>query len=138
MKRVLIVDDDAAVLSSLQRALRRHFGPSVDVRTCDDALDALALVRDEHFDVVLTDLHMPELDGTSLLTLLSVVRPQAVRMLITGAADFESERRAIHDADVFRCLGKPWNDDELAVHVGAALAYGAAQGPGLRSAPRWS
>ena len=43
--QVLIVDDDDDVLSSLQRALRRHFGPSVDVRTCDDALDALALVR---------------------------------------------------------------------------------------------
>ena len=54
-------------------------------------------------------------------------------------ADFESERRAINDAGVFRCLGKPWNDAELAVHVGAALAHGAGQAAARHAvAARWS
>jgi two-component system, probable response regulator PhcQ len=120
--RLLIVDDEAAVLAALQRALRRQFGARLRVETQTDAQDALLRLRDEPFDIVLSDLRMPEIDGITLLTLASAIRPRAVRMLLTGSADFETAQRAINEAGLFRYLTKPWVDSEIAAHLETAIA----------------
>jgi DNA-binding NtrC family response regulator len=127
MTSLLIVDDEAGVLSALQRSLRAHYGPRLQITTCGDPLAALALARTQAFDIVLSDLRMPETDGIELLSLLAAVLPASVRMLLTGTADFSTAQRAITDAGVFRYLCKPWNDAELFAHVDAAIQQSAAQ-----------
>ena len=64
--RILIVDDDAALASTIADGLvdRGH-----DVTTSSKGSDASALVRDRSFDVLVTDLRMPEVDGIALLDL---------------------------------------------------------------------
>lgn len=122
MTRLLIVDDEPSVLSALRRALRPRFGTTLSVQTCDDPLAALALVRAQPYDIVLSDLRMPEIDGLSFLALVGAIAPDSVRMVLTGSADFETAQRAINEAGVFRYLTKPWTESELHGHVAAAIA----------------
>lgn len=121
MKRVLIVDDDPAVLAALRRLLRHHCQGEFLLDAESDPLRALARVRSTPYAVVVADLHMPELDGVALLALTGRVSPTTVRLLLTGSTGFEDARRAIHEAGVFRYLTKPWDDAELVSHLRAAL-----------------
>ena len=127
MMRLLIVDDEALVLSALQRTLRQRWGEALHVSTRTDPLQALELARRETFDVVISDLRMPEVDGVAFLSLMSAVQPDSVRIMLTGSAEFESAQRAIQDAGVFRYLTKPWDETELIAHVSAALAQAEAR-----------
>ena len=120
--RLLIVDDEAPVLSALRRALHQRFGPRLEIVTEQDPTAALARLHAERFDVVISDLRMPAIDGLTLLTLGSALQPHGVGMLLTASGDFDTARRAINEAGLFRYLNKPWHDDELAAHVEAALA----------------
>lgn len=121
MIQLLIVDDELSVLSSLRRALRRHFGNELGIETCADPALALTLVRKRHFDIVMSDLRMPEIDGLAFLSLVSTVSPTSVMMVLTGSADFETAQRAINETGVFRYLSKPWSDAHLRSHVEAAM-----------------
>jgi YesN/AraC family two-component response regulator len=118
---VLIVDDEPAVLAALQRALRQRFGARLAVHAESDAIAALSLLRERSFDILVSDLRMPVIDGISFLTLAAGLHPVAVRMILTGSADFETAQRAINESGVFRYLTKPWNDSELAAHIEAAM-----------------
>jgi YesN/AraC family two-component response regulator len=129
MTRILIVDDEAPVLAALRRALRQRFGTRLQVETRTDPHDALACVRDRHYDIVMSDLRMPEIDGITLLTLVSTLRPATVRLLLTASADFETAQRAINDAGLFRYLTKPWLEAELGAHMEAAIAEAARRQP---------
>jgi YesN/AraC family two-component response regulator len=123
---LLIVDDEPAVLSALQRALRQRLGHEIEIATESDAMRALERCRNEDFDIVISDLRMPEIDGVALLSLIGALRPLSVRMILTGSADFETAQRAIQDAGVFRYLTKPWSDAEVAAHLRAAIEQSAA------------
>jgi two-component system, probable response regulator PhcQ len=127
MKRLLIIDDDPAVLAALRRVLRRGTAGGLHIDTETDPLRALGLTRERHYDVVVSDLKMPELDGVALLSLVGVVQPDAVRLLLTGSDDIGDAQRAISEAGVFRYLRKPWSDDELVAQVKAALAQAETQ-----------
>lgn len=121
MKRMLIVDDEPGVLAALKRTLHHHFAQTLLVETCPDPMQALERVREEHYDVVLSDLRMPGLDGLSFLTLVSALSPHSLRLMLTATADFDSAQRAVNESGVFRYLTKPWNNDMLRSHVAAAL-----------------
>lgn len=127
MKRVLIVDDDAGVLAALRRMLRRECQGEFLLDTETDPLAALDRVRRKAYDVVVADLHMPELDGVGLLALVGQVSPPSVRVLLTGSTGFDDAQRAIHEAGVFRYLTKPWDDAALVKHLRAALAASDAR-----------
>lgn len=131
MTRLMIVDDEPAVLAALQRALRRRFGARLAICTEPDAHAALERLRSERFDIVMSDLRMPRMDGITLLTLVSAVQPACVRLLLTASADFETAQRAINEAGLFRYLTKPWLDGELAAHLEAAIAEAGRATPPL-------
>lgn len=121
MIQLLIVDDEPSVLSALRRALRRHFSEELNVETCSDPAVALTLARAKRFDIVMSDLRMPEIDGLSFLHLVSAISPLSVRIVLTGTADFDTAQRAINEAGVFRYLTKPWLDADLHNHLAAAI-----------------
>ena len=114
--RVLVVDDDAALRETLADGLRPH---GHDVTTAG-AGEAAELVRDPSFDLLVTDLRMPEVDGITLLTLSKQVvaeRPVIV-MTAFGAVDtaVESLRKG-----AFHYLLKPFKVAELHLVIGRAL-----------------
>ena len=138
MMRLLIVDDEPGVLQALQRSLRARYRERLQIRICEDPLVALAWVREEPFDIVLSDLRMPGADGIEFLSLVAAVLPVSVRMLLTGTADFSTAQRAITDAGVFRYLCKPWTDAELFAHLDAAIQQAVLQRAAAPAAPTLS
>src|SRR5438128_6003066 len=107
--RVLVVDDDASICELLSSVLRRH-GLQVDVAS--DGQQALDLLRETSYAVVLLDLIMPVLDGFAVLDRMDEGRSLPVVLVVTGA-----DRSAISELDPQRIHGivrKPFDSDELA------------------------
>lgn len=136
-QRLLIVDDEAPVLAALKRAVRNHYGQSLVVETQLDAAAALELLRVRDFELVISDLRMPAMDGLTFLGKAAQLRPHMVRMVLTGSSDFETAQQAINQAGVFRYLCKPWHDEDLARHVGAAMALATSAREQRESAQAW-
>ena len=117
--RVLCVDDDAYVLAALHRQLRGRY----DVVLAHGAHAALARLEDAGpFAVVVSDLHMPCLDGLALLARVRAVAPDTVGLLMTGSGD-DDMRAAGAEEVVFRYLTKPCRPDVLSASVDAAVAH---------------
>ncbi|BDG10130.1 ATP-binding response regulator [Anaeromyxobacter paludicola] len=118
--RILIVDDEPLVLSSIRRTLE----PEHEVETLSDPRAAVErLAAGEHFDLVVCDLVMPELSGMDCYEELSRRRPDAARRMVflTGGA-FTPRSRAFLDQNPGRWMEKPFDPEALRTRVAAALA----------------
>lgn len=104
MKRILFVDDEPHVLSSLQNLLRkqRHEWDMVFALGGDAAIEQL---RKTPFDVVVSDMRMPGMDGAALLGYVQAEYPGVARIVLTGHAEQEAMIRALPVAHQF--LSKP-------------------------------
>ncbi|HYY34644.1 MAG TPA: ATP-binding protein [Gaiellaceae bacterium] len=81
--RILLVDDDTALLEALPETLRlRADGIEVDI--CDSAPGALKLIEETDYDVIISDIKMPGMDGLALLAEIKERRPDTPTLLITG------------------------------------------------------
>jgi PAS domain S-box-containing protein len=81
--RILLVDDDPALLEALPETLRLRL-EGVDVDTCDSALEALERIEQHDYDVIVSDIKMPGMDGLGLLAEIKRRRPVTPTLLITG------------------------------------------------------
>jgi two-component system sensor histidine kinase/response regulator len=84
--RVLIVDDDVALLEALPEALRLRMG-GVTVETADSAAAALDRIAEHEYDAIVTDIRMPGMDGLALLEEIRKRRPDVPTLIITGHGD---------------------------------------------------
>lgn len=126
-----MVDDDDAFLGIIERWLK-HTG--YEVWTSTGGLDAIPLVRDIPFDVVITDLRMPDLSGLQLLRILKEVRPEAVVIFLSGEATMEDAIEALRYGRSFDFLCKPLkNLNLLNVAIEAALEQQDQSLPGRGS-----
>lgn len=131
MSRILIVDDEALILKSLQRLLRhapctsgrQHF--TLEVETTTSVRDALDRLQETEFDLVISDYRMPEIDGIEFLAAVKAVQPDAARIILSGYADLNALIRAVNEVGIDRFIGKPWNDFELMSALGQILAHRA-------------
>jgi DNA-binding NtrC family response regulator len=122
MNRVLMVDDEIPVLNALKRALRLHFGEGgIVFEQCSDPREALERLRATAFDVVLSDLNMPHMDGIAFLNQVAEIQPHAVRMILSGSTEVQSILKSLNQVGVFRYITKPWAVDKLTEHLLAAL-----------------
>lgn len=118
--RILCVDDERHVLEGLTRVLRREFEV---VGVVGGAAGIATLEGDRDFAVVVSDMRMPGVDGTAMLTAARRLLPEATRILLTGFADVRSAVAAVNQGEIFRFLTKPCPPDALAT----ALHQGVAQ-----------
>jgi len=117
MTRVLLVDDDASTLASLSRAFRLAGYEAV---VCDNATRAIALLRNERFDLVLSDVVMPGKDGLSMLAELREQGLTTPVVMISGQATVDMAVRATKLGAV-DFLEKPISSDKLVLTVENAL-----------------
>jgi HD-like signal output (HDOD) protein len=110
MKRILFVDDDPNVLSGLQRMLRPRrtewemaFAPGPEA--------ALTALSESPFDVIVSDMRMPGMDGAMLLARVQAEHPEIVRIVLSGHTELEAAMRAVPVAHQFLC--KPCDADIL-------------------------
>jgi len=112
---VAVVDDEAMVLSSLQRSLASSF----EVVTYQAAEDALEGVRSGNVSVVLSDIAMPGMTGLDLLAAVREHDPDLPVLLMTGSPTLEGATKAI-ELGVYRYLPKPVAAEELSTLLAQA------------------
>jgi response regulator RpfG family c-di-GMP phosphodiesterase len=100
---VLCVDDEPRVLQGLKLHLDMHYR----VSTANGGAEALRLVEADAPVAIVSDLRMPEMDGTVFLSRVRDRSPETVRILLTGQADMDAAIAAVNHAQIFRLLTKP-------------------------------
>ena len=106
-KRILFVDDERNVLDGLRNVLRpqRHEWEMVFALGPEQALALIDLIDNQSFDVVVSDMRMPKMEGAALLAEVKRRQPQAVRMILTGQTEQEAVMKSVFVAHMF--LTKP-------------------------------
>lgn len=107
--QVLCVDDEPSILRSLQWLLKKEF----DVKVATSAQEALVMLRQNDFDVIVSDQRMPGMMGSEFLHEARKISPRSMRILLTGYSDLQAILRSVNDGEVFRFVHKPWNVKEL-------------------------
>ncbi len=102
--RALFVDDEPLVLNGLRRMLRslRH---DWDMSFANSGQEGLELLEQQNFDVVVSDMRMPEMDGATFLGHVAEGWPSAARLVLSGHAELDAIYRAVRPAHQF--LAKP-------------------------------
>ncbi|MDJ0855264.1 MAG: response regulator, partial [Desulfobacterales bacterium] len=85
-KRLLFVDDEPMVLKGLQRSLR-SMRQEWEMTFAAGGREALDAMQAQPFDVVISDMRMPEMDGAQLLEVVKRDYPQVVRIILSGQLD---------------------------------------------------
>jgi HD-like signal output (HDOD) protein/CheY-like chemotaxis protein len=119
MQRILFVDDMRTVLLGLERLLRGQRDQWV-MGFANSAAEALALLEKEPFDVIVSDVVMPEMDGVELLTIVAERYPQMVRFILSGHANPQARLKSVEAAHQF--LPKPCSRELLVTTISRALA----------------
>src|SRR5690348_6552763 len=119
MKRILFVDDEPKILEGLQRMLRPQrnewemaFAPGGEA--------ALAMLAAENFDVIVSDMRMPGVDGAALLETVRANYPGMLRVILSGYTELEASYRAVPVAHQF--LLKPCDPDALRIAIERATS----------------
>jgi DNA-binding NtrC family response regulator len=115
---VVCVDDDAVILATLARCLRR---PGLEIRTTESPSDALVWIANDDVAVLISDYDMPEMTGAQLAGQARRLRPETVRILVTGQRSLETAVEGINQGEVFRFVAKPFDRVQLVAIVDAAL-----------------
>jgi response regulator RpfG family c-di-GMP phosphodiesterase len=108
--RILIVDDEEIVLVALRETLRRE---GYEVVTALNAVNALEILQQSQFSVIITDQQMPMLTGLEFLAEVKQTQPDATRILITAVLSLSTVIDAINKGEIYRFIVKPWLREEL-------------------------
>ena len=117
---VLLVDDEANVLSALKRTLRRE---GYDILTANSATEGFSLLARNDVQVIVSDQRMAEMNGTEFLSRVKNLYPETVRMVLSGYSEISVVTDSINKGAVYRFLLKPWDDEKLKEEISSALRH---------------
>lgn len=118
MKSILIVDDDATICLMLKRFLeKKRFCVAVSF----SSVEAKKMVRAKFYDIVLTDLRMPDVCGMDLISFIKEETPETEVLMMTGYANVSSAVKSIK-LGAFNYISKPFGPDEVLVMIEEALS----------------
>lgn len=117
--RILYVDDEPNNLTGFKATFRRDY----KVTTAQSAREAMDILKEQEFEVIISDERMPDITGVEFFKAILDDYPQPVRMLLTGYADIESVIKAINDGQVYRYISKPWDENDMRMTIGNALQF---------------
>jgi ActR/RegA family two-component response regulator len=117
-ERILLVDDDQAVLDALFRQNRKRY--TLDT-ACGPAEGTRAIAERGPFAVVVSDYQMPLMNGVQFLSKVRMLSPETVRIMLTGKADLTTAIDAVNRGQIFRFLAKPCDPEFFRSCLDAAL-----------------
>jgi len=117
--RILIVDDDAALLEALPQALRLRMN-GITIDTSETAVDALERLREVDYDAIVTDIKMPGMDGLALLREIQHLRPATPTLLITGHGEHDLAVQALRGG-AYDFVAKPIDRDYFVASLWRAI-----------------
>lgn len=119
MNRVLFVDDEPSILSGLRRMLRPYRN-DWDMSFSEGGEQALGLMDQDPFDVVVSDMRMPGMDGVELLSKVKQAHPDTIRIALSGHAEMEMLLESVQVTHQF--LAKPSDAEHIRNVISQALA----------------
>ncbi|MFN4112644.1 MAG: cell cycle two-component system response regulator CpdR [Sphingomonadaceae bacterium] len=119
--RILLAEDDQAMRSYIERALQNA---GYEVVAVDRGTEALPLLETQHFDLLLSDIVMPEMDGIELAQRCAEISPRTKVMFITGFAAVTL--KASREQPQAKVLSKPFHLRDLVLEVERVFADQAA------------
>lgn len=125
MIRILLAEDEEAMRTYLARALENA---GYEVVSVDRGTDAVPLLETQHFDLLLSDIVMPEMDGIELAQRCAEISPTTKVMFITGFAAVTL--KANREAPSARVLSKPFHLRDLVLEVERVFADSPLIGSG--------
>lgn len=126
--RILLLDDDDFVLAALRRQLLSmpyigYAGLEIETFTSPFAALSRAQEHDGYFDVAISDIRMPEMNGIDFLKALGNIHPDAVSIILSGHADIQELTRAINEAHINFFIVKPWSEYDLKSALWEAIRH---------------
>lgn len=115
--KILVVDDEVPNL----RLLRRVLSEDHDIFEASSGQEGVEILAKENISLIITDQRMPSMTGVQLLEKSLGLRPDAIKILLTGYTDVQALIDAINAGHVYKYIPKPWDADELELTVKRAL-----------------
>lgn len=106
---LLFVDDEEDIIN----ALYDTFSDDYNVFKSTTPKEALEIFKKEDIALVISDQRMPEMTGSELLAEIFEIKPESMRILLTGYADINAAVDAINKGAIHKYVDKPWDDEEL-------------------------
>ena len=116
--KVLIVDDEPDLLSSMRRALKKE---SYETLTAGNGPDALKAMKGSEISMVIADYMMPGMNGIQLLKEIRITYPYVLTIMMTALPDVEIAMSAINEAGIYKFILKPIEINSLKITVRRAL-----------------
>ncbi|MCU0374939.1 MAG: response regulator [Chitinophagaceae bacterium] len=113
---VLYVDDEINNLNSFKATYRRDF----KVYTANSGPEALKIIKEVNFQVIITDQRMPEMTGVEFLIEVLKISPDAIRILLTGYSDINAVIDAVNKGQIYYYVNKPWDEQQLRIIINNA------------------
>ncbi len=119
--RVLLVDDEPNLLEGIRRRLRGRYA----IATATSGKEGLETIEreSEPFEVVVSDMRMPEMDGVGFLSRVRRISPDSVRIVLSGQSDLDSAIAAVNQGRIFRFLTKPCETEVLIQTLDQAIEH---------------
>ena len=119
--KILCVDDEKSVLKALERLFLDTDYEIITAMSGDEGLDLLR--TSGQVQLVVSDFRMPKMNGVDFLKEVYKIRPDTVRIVLSGYADTAAIVEAINEGKIYKFIPKPWNDDELKITISHALEH---------------
>lgn len=113
-RTLLLVDDEVSITRALTRVLRADGYRILCAASAAEAMEMLSL---HEVQVIIADQRMPHVSGTQFLTEAKAIRPNTVRILLSGYSDAVSVMDAINRGTIYKFLTKPWDDEDIRLQV---------------------
>jgi diguanylate cyclase (GGDEF)-like protein len=126
-RAILCVDDDNTVLNALKSLLSKNLKDTI-IEVSDSVEDALEIIEKLKKDgvtlqVVVSEYTLPEIKGDKFLINLHKKMPTVIKIMLTGESSIYGIKRVINDANLYRFMEKPWNNDDFILTVNRAIKH---------------
>ncbi len=117
--RILAVDDEVNILSSLRRLLRRE---NYELLTANSGEEGLKILKEQgEVNLIISDQRMPGMQGVEFLKKAMEIYPDIIRIILSGYTDVTAITSAINEGHIYQFILKPWNDEGLKSIIKRAL-----------------
>jgi DNA-binding NtrC family response regulator len=121
--RLLLVDDDRALLDALSSTIEFHLRPLL-LDACDTGAEALRLAKVNGYDAMIVDVNMPNMNGLELLSAVKQLQPHTSVLLISAHTDEATIARAL-EGGASEFIAKPFDRDQIVSAVRHTLEPGS-------------
>ena len=125
--KTLLVDDDEFIRNSVDLAFRTR---GCELQVVENAEDGLQAIKDRQFDIIISDLRLPGINGLDFLKLTTATHPNAIRFLITAYRDDRFVSEAIRSG-IHQFIDKPFTINVLVNMLAVELKRQSKEGPAM-------